>query len=110
MKTNRPGGLDLTLKAAEFCGFKPGERVLDAGCGFGATVRFLAREKGVKAVGLDAGCLRLVQGQEEGGFSAVAAALEALPFRPAVFDGIFVNAYSPWCRTKKPVSKGFGGC
>ena len=89
MRTNRPGGLDLTRKAAESCGFEPGEKVLDAGCGFGATVRFLIREKGVQAVGVDAGSLRLVQGQEEGGFSAVAAALEALPFRPGVFDGIF---------------------
>lgn len=51
--TVRPGGLTLTRKAADFCDLKPGSRVLDIGCGTGATAAFLAKEKGWRVLGLD---------------------------------------------------------
>lgn len=51
-ETLRPGGLALTQKALALCRLAPGARVLDAGCGAGATVRLL-RGMGYDAIGVD---------------------------------------------------------
>jgi arsenite methyltransferase len=52
-ETVRPGGLDLTRRALDFCAFPPGARVLDIGCGSGATVRLMIQEYGLDASGID---------------------------------------------------------
>ncbi|NLM46891.1 MAG: class I SAM-dependent methyltransferase [Firmicutes bacterium] len=52
--TLRPGGLDLTREAAEWCRFPEGAKILDIGCGFGETVHLLRSEYGLDAFGLDA--------------------------------------------------------
>ena len=49
----RPGGLDLTAELVARCGLGTGDRVLDVGCGVGATASFLNRHCGAEAVGLD---------------------------------------------------------
>jgi arsenite methyltransferase len=49
----RPGGLGLTARAIGYCRLSPGARVLDLGCGPGASVRYLRDAYGLKAVGLD---------------------------------------------------------
>lgn len=49
----RPGGLDLTERAACCCNLAAGERVLDAGCGIGATAAFLQDRFQVTAIGVD---------------------------------------------------------
>lgn len=48
----RPGGLDLTRLGLNLCDFAPHSRLLDIGCGTGATLALLL-QKGYKAVGLD---------------------------------------------------------
>lgn len=48
-----PGGEALTREAAKVCGWKEGDRILDVGCGMGATMRLLRDEFGVKPVGCD---------------------------------------------------------
>jgi arsenite methyltransferase len=48
-----PGGLHLTAWAVDFCGFAPGDRVLDVGCGYGVTGRYLSDEFGIRVVGID---------------------------------------------------------
>jgi SAM-dependent methyltransferase len=48
----RPGGLGLTRRAVEACRFAPGARVLDVGCGPGATVGLL-RALDLAPLGLD---------------------------------------------------------
>ena len=48
----RVGGVSLTQEALDFCGFAPGSRLVDVGCGKGATVRYL-RAAGFDASGLD---------------------------------------------------------
>ncbi len=49
----RPGGLELTERAMAFCDLAPGARVLDLGCGIGASVAYLRRSRGLAAFGLD---------------------------------------------------------
>lgn len=51
--TIRPGELALTRRAADYCRLGPGDRVLDVGCGTGATVGFLSDQYGASAFGLD---------------------------------------------------------
>jgi arsenite methyltransferase len=51
--TVRPGGLDLTRRALDFCAFAPGAAILDVGCGSGATVRLMIQEYGLDASGID---------------------------------------------------------
>ncbi len=93
MKTNRPGGVSLTRAALAACGFRPGDRILDAGCGFGATVDLIDSFGGILGVGLDKDVSRLAQARDTGREQATgrfaAAALPRLPFRPGSFQGIF---------------------
>jgi arsenite methyltransferase len=51
--TLRPGGLALTRRALAFCALPAGARVLDIGCGIGATAHYLRRNCRLKACGLD---------------------------------------------------------
>jgi len=48
----RPGGLELTRQGLELANLTPGQRLLDAGCGAGATVQALT-EAGYDMLGLD---------------------------------------------------------
>ena len=47
------GGIASTRQLAEFAGLKPGESVLDLGCGIGGPSRVLANEFGCKVTGID---------------------------------------------------------
>jgi SAM-dependent methyltransferase len=74
---------------------RPGERILDAGCGHGAYHGALA-ESGASVVGLDAspGMLReaIESAEADGRDVAVAAgSLESLPFAAARFEGAMAN-------------------
>ncbi len=51
--TLRPGGFSLTEKALQLCGFNKETKILDVGCGRGATVKFLYDNYGISAVGVD---------------------------------------------------------
>jgi arsenite methyltransferase len=76
-ETIRPGGLALTERALDFLSPPAGARVLDVGCGAGASVDYLSDGHGLVALGLDpselltrSGCQRrpglpLLQGQGE---------------------------------------------
>ncbi len=48
----RPGGEELTRRGLALCGFAPGARVLDIGCGAGASLALL-RSLGLHGMGLD---------------------------------------------------------
>lgn len=49
----RPGGFSLTERALSLCKFPEGAKLIDMGCGCGATVRFL-NQRGFHALGVDA--------------------------------------------------------
>ena len=60
----RPGGLELTERAARFCGLASGDRMLDVGCGIGTTAAFLQEHFQVAAVGIDASGLLLAEARK----------------------------------------------
>ena len=49
----RPGGFTITDRALEFCSFKKGAKLLDVGCGLGATVRRGTDEYGLDVYGIE---------------------------------------------------------
>lgn len=83
--TLRPGGLPLTERALALAGLRPGQRILDLGCGLGATVAHLA-SLGYRAVGLDATPAQLAKRRRRD-LPLAAARAEALPLRPGRFHG-----------------------
>jgi arsenite methyltransferase len=52
-ETIRPGGFELTKRAADLIGISPGKRILDSGCGLGSSMEFLRREYKAYVTGID---------------------------------------------------------
>ena len=90
--TLRPGGFFLTDLGVKACDFRPDARVLDVGCGSGATVERLVSLYHLQAIGVDPSevllgigkkrnpCLNLIQGLGED-----------LPFPINFMDGVFAE-------------------
>jgi len=79
-----PGGECLSRRLLSLCAFPPGSRVLDAGCGAGATLGLLT-EGGFDAVGLDRADDLLLHARYRG--PVVKGDLRQLPFKDGSFDG-----------------------
>lgn len=105
--TWRPGGTRLTRHGLGLCGFARGARVLDVGCGAGATLAIL-RDCGCYAVGLDSsmtgnmtsGIMNGMAGPPAPGTSTghgvgpsprICADAAQMPFASASFDGIVME-------------------
>ncbi len=85
-----PGGLDGTRQLLEASGLRPGQRLLDAGCGLGASARVAAAGYGLRvdAVDADASVLERAEARSLGGSVAWHRAdIAALPFDDQTFDG-----------------------
>jgi len=80
---DRPGGFAITDRAMTLCAFPAGARLLDVGCGTGATVRHLTRNYGLEVQGVD-------QAPVQGSGLATARG-EALPFREGAMDGVLLE-------------------
>lgn len=88
----RPGGLALTDEALAACGLMPGARVLDVGCGAGATVAHLRDRHGLAAVGIDASALLLASGRgHEPALPQARARGERLPIGAGVLDAVIAE-------------------
>lgn len=87
----RPGGPQLTARAVDCGHWRPGDRVIDVGCGRGATLDYL-RYRGLNAIGIDisSSVLRLAK-QRAGECSVIQASGEDLPFADAGTDGILAE-------------------
>jgi arsenite methyltransferase len=97
----RPGGTRLTRLAIEDLALPRGSRVLDVGCGTGATLRLL-EEHGLRAVGTD---YSLALATEAGEIAATAAGdAERIPFRSAAFDAAFVECVLSAVPAKDPAA------
>lgn len=85
----RPGGLTLTDRAIEYCAFATGARILDVGCGTGATVEHLCSHHGFIAQGVDRSQAMIDEGVAHNpALSLIQAAAEKLPFAGDTYDGV----------------------
>jgi arsenite methyltransferase len=100
--TLRPGGTRLTRLAFEDLALPRGSRVLDVGCGTGATLRLL-EEHGLRAVGTD---YSLALATEAGEIAATTAGdAERIPFRSAAFDAAFIECVLSSVPGKDPAAR-----
>ena len=90
--TLRPGGFFLTDLGVKHCDFLQGARVLDLGCGNGATVDRLVSLYQLRAVGLDMSEKLLGLGtQKNPSLNLILGVGEDLPFEANHMDGIFAE-------------------
>jgi arsenite methyltransferase len=86
----RPGGLTLTERALALCGLPQGAKVLDVGCGVGASVEFLSQARHLGAFGLDTSLLLLKEGIERRlDLGLLQGTAETLPFCDGCFSALF---------------------
>jgi ubiquinone/menaquinone biosynthesis C-methylase UbiE len=85
--TLRPGGFVLTDRAVEAMDMLPGWRVLDVGCGLGATVGRLRSRFGAEAYGVEPSAMQI--GRREGRQTIIQATGDCLPFGNARFSAVF---------------------
>jgi arsenite methyltransferase len=81
----RPGGLCLTDRAVSLCSLGANSRVLDVGCGTGATVVHLRKKYHFSALALDITASLI---DKAGAFPFVQGDALRLPFRDGEMDGI----------------------
>lgn len=88
----RPGGLGLTARAISHCHFPANSRLLDLGCGNGATLEYLRTRWGMTAVGVDPSSFLLGLGsRREKGLLFARATGEHLPFAADTLDGVLLE-------------------
>ncbi|WP_421899345.1 DVU_1556 family methyltransferase [Maridesulfovibrio sp.] len=85
--TLRPGGFSLTDRAITLTGLPVNSRVLDVGCGLGATVNHLRTKHGFKACGMDYSPRQLADAPAD--LLLTRADGSELPFADSSFDAIF---------------------
>ena len=91
-ETIRPGGLALTDEALALCALPPRARVLDVGCGAGATVAHLRTRHHLVAFGLDLSALLLrLHWQGNVAVPRLQAAGERLPIGSGQLDAILAE-------------------
>lgn len=94
---------DLGMPVVEWLAPKPGERILDLGCGDGALTQKLV-ELGCEVVAVDASAAQ-VEGARAHGLDAHVADGEALAFENE-FDAVFSNAALHWMKRADRVIAG----
>ncbi|MCG8402717.1 MAG: class I SAM-dependent methyltransferase [Firmicutes bacterium] len=88
----RPGGFAITDRALSFCSFAAGAKVLDVGCGAGATVEHLITEHNLHAIGVDPSPALLQEGRRKRpDLPLLAASGENLPFGTGEMDGVLAE-------------------
>lgn len=91
-ETLRPGGFTLTHKAVNFCALDTNARVLDIGCGRGATLNYLYRTFGIQAVGIDPSITLLEQALAKNPWAKlIQTKAEAIDFASDSFECLFAE-------------------
>lgn len=91
-RTLRPGEFKLTKKAVEFCHITSENRILDLGCGMGATIGFLYENYKIKGVGIDPSEKLLGMAKEVCPFADfVTGTGDFLPFPDESFDFVLAE-------------------
>ncbi len=94
---------DLAADVLQWLAPRPGERILDLGCGDGVIAQRLARA-GCQVVGVDTDAAMLDAARTRG-VTVVRASGEDLPFERE-FDAVFSNAALHWMRQARAVLEG----
>jgi arsenite methyltransferase len=84
----RPGGFRLTERGISFCEFSPSARIVDVGCGTGASVAYLREKSQFSLLGLDISEDLLRENGLAGEIPLALARAEELPVFSGVCDGI----------------------
>jgi SAM-dependent methyltransferase len=98
---------DLGLPVLELLSPRPGERILDLGCGDGALTKKLA-ELGCEVVAVDSSAPQ-VEAARRLGIEAYVMNGEELPYQEE-FDAVFSNAVLHWIRRADAVIEGVFRC
>jgi len=112
----RPGGFHLTERGLSACGFGRGARILDVGCGTGASVDFLRREHGLMAVGVDMSGSLFPEAGDAVRLPLAIARAEELPFPACFCDGVLCECVLSLVKEPKRAVREFarvlraGGC
>ncbi|WP_432738326.1 DVU_1556 family methyltransferase [Maridesulfovibrio sp. FT414] len=85
--TLRPGGYLLTDRAVSLAAIPQGARVLDVGCGLGATVEYLHTQHALAACGIDNSVRQLSEAPSD--LPLILADASCIPCEDAYFDAIF---------------------
>lgn len=94
----RPGGFELTARGLAHCRLAPGARVLDVGCGTGATVDYVRHRYGHAAVGIDFSAVLLEEGSRaQGGPPLVRGCAEQLPAPDSCFGAVLCECVLSLC-------------
>lgn len=98
MELFRPGGLELTNKAAELIGLAAGDKVLDIGCGLGTSLCFLRDKFNIEAYGLDINPNTVLKAGVRLGTDRVECGdAEDLPYDATSFNAVFVECVLTLC-------------
>jgi len=84
--TNRPGGFIITDAAINFCSFPEGAKILDLGCGSGATVDYVKQNYGFDVYGLD----KNLESRNAHN-NLINASAEEIPFPAESMDGVIME-------------------
>lgn len=91
-QTLRPGEFKLTEKAIELCNITQKDKILDLGCGMGATISYLYENYKIKGVGVDPSEKLLRIAKEKCAYGEfVKGKGEELPFHDESFDCVFAE-------------------
>lgn len=105
--TKHLGGLQATKILIEGCSIDGGERVLEIGCGVGATAVYLAREYGCQVSGVDISERMVQRAREHAQRRGVqqltdfrTADMNKLPFPSNAFDAVFCESVLAFSKDK----------
>ena len=90
-ETIRPGGFFLTKRALELTKITKDMKVLDIGCGIGATVNYLKTKHNIKSYGIDVSQKLINIGKEKYNIPLIYGEGESLPFKDKFFHGVFAE-------------------
>lgn len=83
---NRQGGFLITDRALTFCSFPAGAKIIDLGCGSGASVDYMIHNFGLEAYGLDKN-----PELPDARLNMIKASAEEIPFPEASMDGVLIE-------------------
>jgi arsenite methyltransferase len=101
--TIRPGGFKITKRAMELCGYSKDARLLDIGCGRGATVEYL-EQYSIICTGIDSSALLIEEGLNRNKhLELILGNAESLPIEDECMDGVIAECSFSLMRDKEKV-------